>query len=154
MFNPTFSLERFSKKLRKRKTPHGVSCSYLQWSPKCGLKMFSEKYQRNHSHRGQERASKAKLAPRVGKKFEFEVLSCDDVDAPNPRFVKVYCFFTEAAKVTARGTSYRTELKLMAALEGIGIDHYDLHQGNVGRIGKRWVVIDFDGASCSIDALR
>ena len=154
MFNPTFSMTRFSKKLRKRKTPCGVSCSYLQWSPKFGLKMFSDKYQRNHSHRGQSRAAKAKLAPKVGKKFEFELIVCDEYDAPDPRFVKVYCFFTETAKSIGRGAPWKVEQRLEEGLEKIGIDHHDLHENNVGKVGKRWVVIDFDGASCDISKKR
>lgn len=154
MFTPTFSLRRFAKKLRKRKTPHGVSCSYLQWSTKFGLKMFTDKSERNHSHRGQKRAAEVKLAPKVGKKFEFELISCDKFDAPEPRFIKVYCFFTETASRIGRKVSRRTEEMLDEGLEKIGIGHNDLHDYNVGRLGKRWVVIDFDGESCYIGPLR
>ena len=154
MFNPTFSMKRFAQKVRKQKTPYGVSCSYLQWSPKFGLKMFSEKAQRNHSHKGQKRAAQVGLAPQVGEKFEFELLSCDDYDAPNPRFTKVYCFFTETAKCIGRGVNWTNEKRLEEGLSKIGISHYDLHENNVGRVGKRWVVIDFDKASCHIKKRR
>jgi len=148
---PKFSQGRFVEKLRGASTPHGVSCSYLQWTDTVGLKMFSDKHQRDHSHKGQGRAAKIKLAPQVGEMFDIELVACSGHGAPGPRLQTVYCFYTETAKLDQPGCSgTRIEARLKRRLKEIGINHHDTHAGNVGKIGKRTVVIDFDSCSCRI----
>ena len=148
---PKFSQANLVEKLRGVKTPCGVSCSYLQWTDTVGLKMFTDKGQRNHSHKGQGRAAAAKLAPQVDAMFDVELVACGYGGAPNPRVVTIYCFFTETAKVNAPGcTGATVEARLKAQLQEIGIRHHDTHCGNVAKLGKRVVVIDFDRQSCAI----
>lgn len=148
---PTYSQAHLVEKLRGAKSPHGVSCSYLQWTDTVGLKMFSQKVQRNHSHKGQKRAAKVKLAPQVGEMFDIELVTCSGFGAPGPCLQEVYCFFTETAKLGQPGcTGARVEARLKRGLKEIGINHHDTHEGNVGKIGKKTVVIDFDSCSCNI----
>jgi hypothetical protein len=147
MYWPKFSKEALQRKIQKNKTPSGVSCTFIPWTKYTGLKMFSSKRQRDHSYKGQSAAASYKLAPKVGDKVSVTLLTACGYGAPNPEFQEFYGFFTETAKVAPRGAS-RHESRLVADLSEIGIEHHDLHVDNIGKIGKRFVAIDFDSCSC------
>lgn len=152
MYWPKFSLAALTRKICGE-TPQGVSCSYVQWTKNVGLKLFTCKYTRDHSYKGQKRAAEHKLAPKVGKKLQFKALSFggDDYNAPNPTPITIYGFFTETARIGGRRPpSDRAVMRLSEKLDDIGINHFDLHECNVGKIGNRVVCIDFDTASCSL----
>ena len=148
MYWPKFSEARFIKKLKTQETPSGVSCSYLQWTQKVGLKLFTSKRERDHSLRGQKLAAKHDLAPLTGEKVDLEILSCEPDGAPHPHMRKLYGFFTQTAKIGA--ISWGEEEMLSEALSDIGVMHHDLHLNNTGKLGKRIVAIDFDTCSCWI----
>lgn len=160
MYWPKFSKKAFFRKLYKsRRTPSGVSCAYVQWTKYVGLKMFTSKRSMSQSYKGQKRAAKHKLAPRVGERLTVDVIRFSEVsnslgfcdsEAPIPSKLKIHCFFTETATGIGRRVSRARERDLKKRLEEIGICHGDLHQWNIGRIGKRLVYIDFDDASCEI----
>lgn len=160
MYWPKFSKQSFWRKIKAtKKTPSGVSCAYLQWTKYAGLKMFSDKKSMNQSFRGQKRAAKHSLAPKVGEKIVIDVItfsqdpeaaSWDIVDAPIPRKIKLYCFFTESAQKIGRRVPFSKKSVLDKTLQKIGIYHDDLHRWNMGYVGKKLVCIDFDDASCSL----
>ena len=158
MYWPKFSKPALFRKVQKAsKPPSGVSCAYLQWTKKVGLKMYTTKTSMKQSWRGQTRAAKHGLAPRAGEPFTFEVISFErkmtkwgQTDAPVPRQIKLYCFFTETAHRIGRAVKQSKEEALEEALEAIGISHDDLHFHNMGYVKDKLVCIDFDDASCYI----
>lgn len=151
MYWPKFSLDKLTRLSKTKRTKSGASCAYVQWTKYVGLKMYSTKHERDTCYRLQRRAENADLGPRTGKKFEFEVFECVSDDswssAPVPRFVKVYCYWTEHLN-QPRGVSYKREQELEDALLKIGIDHHDMARRNLGLRGKKLVCIDFDTCSC------
>jgi hypothetical protein len=121
--------------------------------------MFFDRNSMNQSYRGQKLAAKHGLAPKVGEKFVLDVISFErrqdtwgqETDAPIPFRRKIYCFFTQTATKIGKRVGVYKVADLEEAMVDIGIYHDDLHQWNMGYVGKRLVCIDFDDASCSIE---
>jgi hypothetical protein len=153
MYWPKFSYARFPEKLKKSGKKHGVSCTYVKWTTKVGLKLYETRSERDRCVRLQKKAAKARIGPRVGDVFSIVVIECKGAgngwwgDAPNIRRKVLHCYFTEHATVPRRLSMKKVEA-LRDALYEIDIDHGDLHEGNTGYLGKRLVCIDFDSASC------
>jgi hypothetical protein len=139
----------------------GATCIFVPLFRDVGLKIYSDKFTRDHCVKMQGLAAKHKLAPQVGDKFELECLTIDHfvftddgTDMLKEQCVKVntvYGYVTERARLVRRYSQLYMDVwtQIIAdELEDLGIVHPDLWVGNVGYIGGRLVCIDFDTNSC------
>ena len=126
-------LEKSLKSNRRRKS--GVSCIFYPILD-YGAKIYKNKRQRNRCFNLQKIANEYFLAPSVGDRFEIEI------DGK-----KFFGFFTQKVRVLKYSDHFYDE-KLGKKLKQIGINHYDLHSGNIGIIKRKRVCIDFDSLSC------
>jgi hypothetical protein len=149
MYWPKFSMDKLQRLLRRRRSSVGASCAYIKWTKYVGIKMYSERSQRNRCHRLQNRAEKVGLSPKTGERFEFRVLAfdLDDCTAPDLRWCTIYCYWTEHVKLP-RLTAAARKKQLQASLEEIGIHHSDLSRYNIGTKNRKLICIDFDSCSC------
>jgi len=100
----------------------------------------------------QRKAAKHDLAPKVGQKFSFtwRNFAWDRFVLYESKFefTKIYGYLTQIAKTPIYISEKRRD-KLEKELEDIGIDAFDLHEDNLGKIGKTIVCIDFDPESAA-----
>lgn len=154
---PKFSFKKLVRLIRsdrRRIKSSGVSCHYVKWTKYVGLKLYTEKSQRDRCAKLQRRVAKAGLAPEVGGTLEFEMLTCTGVDdygedtSPDLEWATIYGYWTEHVRIPSRIPSYKRVHALWKGLRELGLLHDDLHKFNMGVIDGRLVCIDFDTASC------
>ena len=120
----------------------GAECNFFIVGNK-GLKVYYDKSSAKHSFEAQKKLNKVGLAPKVlsrkllkVRKWKGRVNRANGIG---------YGFFTEVAKIPRRIPDYAFN-KLGEKLKPYGMD-YDLHEENVGKLGKKWVLIDCGPAS-------
>ena len=101
-----------------------------------GIKLYDEKQDAEYAHENQSLAADNSLGPQVFEKINVKGIG--------------FGFITEIAD-TSIGDYWDINSEesktLEAELADIGIYHYDLHDGNVGRINGETVCIDFGPVS-------
>jgi hypothetical protein len=130
--------------------PTGISCVFVPIHPKTGAKLFLDVYNRNHAWHLQKKAAAKKLAPLVGARFSLSWANVCALDGDSSEVdiqrITIYGYLTELVD-TRRKSGHRQRDKLVKSLQDIGISAFDLHDENVGWVGKNLVCIDFDFCS-------
>jgi len=148
-YNWTKSKERIllSKLLTSQKFNHGVTCFFVPLTKVIGAKLFEHSKERNQALTLQKKAAKHGLAPKAGEKFSFSWRVFPwDLFEDEPQVIKIYGYLTQIAE-TPITLSPKEEEELEKRLRDIGISAFDLHEDNIGKIGKNILCIDFDHES-------
>jgi hypothetical protein len=162
---PQFSIQALVPRLAVRANS-GVSCVYVRWSKRAGLKIFVRRTVRDYAAQAQRLAAEVGAAPRAGPSFSFRCpsIACrppapgspvlDDTGRPSAQVVNCYCYWTEHADPAPSPIApWLTPLR--RTLRGIGVRHNDLRKDNIGTLPDgRVVCIDFDTASCEVTHLH
>ena len=129
----------------------GVECMFVQLTKNVGIKIYRGRMEAENSSKRQTKAHKIGVAPKVmsrvkrcyvGNLLEWD---CDNIfDSDDPY---CYCYMTQVAKCPTR---YRGEEldQLVRKMGKSKFSTWDLHNGNLGRLGKKLVAIDFGDESC------
>lgn len=140
-------LKLFKKKLEDNECCYdsGIECSYWVIGG-IGIKMYNNFYDRNRNYDWQKKAYKYRLAPFCDYKFKITYKLIDTNSCCRDK--TVYCYLTENAK-TIRNKKLKKKI-VVSKLNYVfnkfkkkGLDMDDWHEGNIGKIGNRWVGIDF-----------
>lgn len=121
----------------------GCSCLFVPISDTCGVKLYKTKDGRDFAVRMQRKAEKVGVGPKVFKVFNLRYPLKDDILCPRLNTHK-YGYVTQLAK-DVHTVDYPRSLSRRMRKHGFHVG--DLHGGNTGRIGRKWVCIDFDKAS-------
>lgn len=130
---------------------NGISCLYIPVSKFVGVKIFPLKTERDFSVRKQRLLFSKGLTPAVGKSFTFQLnWPSKNEEEEYPEFfchpLKLYGFFTQAAKTNFSGIK-EALVKLKEIARKKGIIWEDDHKYNIGKIGRKLVIIDTDPVS-------
>lgn len=133
----------------------GASCVFLKINQRVGVKLYDSWSTRDHCWKIQKTAYQHGLGPRVGSKFfmnQLAIIAPTEDEARQLVVEKIFGYVTEVAKVIPWSVEIDDLLlrRLQVSLWDAGIDYTDMHQGNVGYIGKKLVCIDFDNYSCRL----
>lgn len=126
------------------KPEFGIECMFIHMSAKKGIKVYPSKRAAKYAYARQGKAAKHGIAPQVlspVKKCYFTFHSEDRYGTFKHNQRYAFFFFTEVAKIRALGQNALEYLQ--KKLRDLGMHTIDLHSRNVGRIGKRPVVVDF-----------
>lgn len=131
---------------RIRKSPNGVSASFVQINNEWGVKVFTSESTRDYSYKMQHKASLLGLAPHVGEKFDLGegqyCMICEVVEVFQTQDMS---YEDERAVISNRSEEIKELKKIL--VEEIGFHFYDDHLGNYGLINDRLVCIDFGEVS-------
>ena len=138
-----------------KKSKQGCACIFIPITKTIGVKCYHSHNNRNSSFSLQRKASKYGLGPKVGIKFEIKLkgsilLKCDDFSywVDDYGYKYIYCYFTQIAKQPAKAKiKERKILRDKLDENKIGIGDFFYNTSNLGRIGKKLVVLDFDRGS-------
>lgn len=123
----------------------GAGCLFIPLTKKVGAKLFFDKRNRDISHKRQKKIENFNLAPKTGDCFSFHSLVVEDISGVfgNAGKRQFYGYLTEVANVVD-SLSLSEKSNLRESLEHLDIEYRDLRPCNVGMIGKKLVLIDFD----------
>lgn len=138
----------------------GAEAMFIQTSNDRGLKLYKYEWEAESAHERQTKAHKVKVGPKVLSKVKkYKILA-----GVSKRYRDVYGYKTEVASVNkcmdCKGCNhldgykkkckdrpvdltYKQKLSLETKMDKIGLSTWDLHWGNIGKIGNRYVLIDF-----------
>jgi hypothetical protein len=123
----------------------GCECIFIKLTPKIGIKIFPALWNANYSYRGQKKAAKHHLAPKVlsnVRKYLINLNYYDRGDVFEDGQKYGYFYKTEVADKPGR-VGCIEEDNLTQGLESLGLSGNDLHSANEGRIKGKLVCIDF-----------
>jgi len=123
----------------------GVECMYIQLTNTKGIKVYGTLRDARYAHKNQSLASIYQLAPKVYsrvQKCNFNFHKVDNYGAFRHNQKFAYFYITKVA-ITPSGPTSKEREDLIDNLAGLNIMASDLHCGNLGRIGKKLVAIDF-----------
>ena len=135
------------RRLEKRKDLNlkGGFCVFIKLNDRWGVKLYNTKEKRDECFVLQLRASRKKVAPKVG----FKVRESFIFSRYN-RESEYWGFLTEVADLPFNTLYNKKAQKVSRILQSRmfkrGFDTDDLHAYNIGKIGERYVCIDFDNA--------
>jgi len=131
----------------------GFECAFLQMTPTVGIKIFPTRFNANYSITRQRQAYEKQIAPKVLSEIQMCFINHEifkqDTNNLFKRFTTKgtcgYFYKTQVAQTKIEfGKEYFDAIcNLKNILKRLGMGSKDLHKNNIGRIGKRWVVIDF-----------
>ena len=139
----------------RKRSPQGCSCYFVTITPDWGVKVYHRKEERDSSHRLQQMAAVAGVAPAVGVSF--------DID-------RSYCYLTEIAvpllnatpEIDEKWSEWEWKISVMMPWLSREIDevvedvttacklkqrYWDTHYGNFGYLRGKLVCIDFSNYS-------
>lgn len=126
----------------------GCSCMFVPIERGKAAKVYRTKGERNYAAKKQRLAFKLGFGPKVYKSFDLSrgIRAGTSAYAPKGSVYR-YGYVTQIATCVHR---YDGSPTLERKMHKHKFSTYDLHGGNIGRIGRRLVCIDFD--RCSVGA--
>lgn len=134
------------------KPRQGVECMYVQLTKKVGMKIYATKGRAERSRKRQLKAYAfaPKVLSEVQKCLMGNLLSYDKEgifrNSYDNHSKYGFFFLTQVAETHVRHTDKELD-QLANNMRRIKLGYEDLHYNNIGRIGKKLVVIDFGDES-------
>lgn len=156
MTKPLVWNQEVEEKLKKRffdhsgKIDYGSHCVYVEIEDRVAAKLYFSEKNRDYSLKNQQKAFEKNVGPQVGDSFSIRFLCIvdnekDGLDGAWRR--PLFGYLTEIAD-SLKSTPEDEEFeKLVCNLKSIGLSDGDCNHYNLGRIGKKLVMIDFDKES-------
>jgi hypothetical protein len=128
----------------------GDECAFLQLTPRVGIKIFPTRFSAHYAMLRQIKAYTKRIAPRVLSDIQICPITSEifrqDKNLLFQHGTCGYFYRTQVARI--RYLAYYKRYvnivhKMRKSLNELGMYSEDLHEDNIGKIGKRWVIIDF-----------
>lgn len=116
----------------------GSSCMFVRLGKTRGVKLYSTRIERDFAYRLQKKAAKLGVGPKVYDIFKLEKA----ISNYEGKFL--YGYKTQYAQPLNWNYEGSMIQEIGKILDANGMDSADLCGMNMGRIGKRYVCIDFD----------
>ena len=131
---------------KRKKSPHfGCCCTFVKISDEWGIKLYSDKSDRDYAYKLQKYCRKHKLAPQVGdcvKVGEYFGYITEVAETP------IYGYKSDKMKISLFDTIQQKYLK-------VGLSFWDVHGANCGRLADgRYVSIDFGDESMRVSSRK